>query len=93
MHNAGEDGSVIVSEILERGGHWGFNARTREHVDLVKEGIIDPTKVTRSAIQNAASMAGMLLTAECLVAPYEADSDEKKAKEELKRKKEQQIII
>jgi len=70
--NAGEEGSVVVREIL--GGlkgqkkHWGFNAATEEFEDLVKAGIIDPVKVTRSAVQNAASIAAMILTTECLVA-------------------------
>ncbi len=73
--NAGADGDVVVTEVLERGGDFGFNARTREYADLRATGVIDPTKVARTALENAASMAGMLLTAECLIAPFESDDD------------------
>jgi chaperonin GroEL len=70
--NAGQEGSVVVREILSglkgQKKHWGFNAATEEFEDLVKAGIIDPVKVTRSAVQNAASIAAMILTTECLVA-------------------------
>ena len=67
-NNAGMEGSVIVQKVksLEKG--WGFNAATGEYEDMVKAGIVDPAKVTRSALQNAASIASMLLTTECLVA-------------------------
>jgi len=60
--NSGLDGSVIVEDIKEKSGRWGFNAATGEMVDMVKAGIIDPAKVSRSALQNAASVAGLLLT-------------------------------
>jgi chaperonin GroEL len=67
--NAGEDGSVIVGKILEKDQYgFGFDAQTGEYVDLVKKGIIDPTKVVRTAIQNAASVAGLLITTEAMVA-------------------------
>jgi chaperonin GroEL len=67
--NAGEDGSVIVGKILEKDqyGH-GFDAQNDEYADLVKKGIIDPTKVVRAALQNAASIAGLLITTEAMVA-------------------------
>jgi chaperonin GroEL len=65
--NAGEDGSVVVQEILDRGGNTGFNANTLEFVDMFKTGIIDPAKVTRCALENAASIAGLMLTTDVLV--------------------------
>jgi len=65
--NAGEEGSIIVEKIRSAKGNTGFDANTGEMVDMVERGIIDPTKVTRSALQNAASVAGLLLTTECLV--------------------------
>ena len=66
-NNAGVEGSVVVEKISDGKGNFGFNADTLEYEDLVKAGIIDPTKVTRSALQNAASIASMMLTTECLV--------------------------
>ena len=65
--NAGIDGSIVVERVLAGKGAFGFNARTEEYGDLVKDGVIDPTKVVRSALQNAASVAGLLLTTEALV--------------------------
>ena len=67
VSNAGGDSSIIINKILEKDGNWGYNVATEEYVDLVKVGIIDPTKVTRSAVQNSCSIAGLLLTTECLV--------------------------
>jgi chaperonin GroEL len=66
--NAGEDGAVILNKILEGKGNYGFNAANGEYGDMVAMGIIDPTKVARSALQNAASVAGLLLTTEAMVA-------------------------
>ncbi len=67
--NAGHDGSVIVGKLNEsKDSTWGFDAQSGEFVDLVKSGIIDPTKVVRSALQNAASVAGLLITTEAMVA-------------------------
>jgi chaperonin GroEL len=67
--NAGEDGSVIVGKILENDQYaYGFDAQKGEYVNLVGKGIIDPTKVVRSALQNAASIAGLLITTEAMVA-------------------------
>jgi len=65
--NAGFDGSVVVEKIKEGKGGFGFNAGTEEYEDLLKAGIIDPTKVTRCALQNAASVAGLLITTECMI--------------------------
>ncbi len=65
--NAGYDGSVVVEEIRERKGAEGFDALTGEYLDLVKAGILDPTKVVRTALQNAASIAGLMLTTDTLV--------------------------
>jgi chaperonin GroEL len=65
--NAGQDGAVIVAEVKKHDGGHGYNAAEDKYEDLVKAGIIDPTKVTRSALQNAASIASLLLTTECVV--------------------------
>ncbi|HNY26741.1 MAG TPA: chaperonin GroEL, partial [Candidatus Sumerlaeota bacterium] len=65
--NAGAAGNIVVEKIKEAKGNKGYNAATGEYVDMIEAGIIDPTKVTRSALQNAASVSGMLLTTECLV--------------------------
>lgn len=65
--NAGKDGAVIVEEVRKRSGNVGYNAETDEYVDLVTTGIIDPTKVTRSALQNAVSAASMFVTTECAI--------------------------
>src|SRR6202050_357795 len=67
--NAGEDGSVIVGKILDKDQYaHGFDAQSGEYVNMVSKGIIDPTKVVRSALQNAASIAGLLITTEAMVA-------------------------
>ena len=63
--NAGVEGSVIIQKIREGKGDFGYNARTGEYVNMFEAGVIDPTKVTRVALQNAASVAGMFLTTEC----------------------------
>jgi chaperonin GroEL len=65
--NAGVEGSVVVQEIKRRKGNEGYNVSTGVYEDLVKAGVVDPKKVTRAALQNAASIAGLLLTTECLV--------------------------
>jgi len=65
--NAGVEGSLIVQEVKKRKGNDGYNVATGEYEDLVKAGVVDPKKVTRSALQNASSIAGLLLTTECLV--------------------------
>ncbi len=66
--NAGWEGSVVVDKLINNKGAFGFNAAKEEFEDLMKAGIIDPTKVVRCALQNAASVAGLLLTTECMVA-------------------------
>ncbi len=66
--NAGKDGAVVVDKILSLKGNQGYNAAKDEFEDMIKAGILDPTKVTRTALQNAASIAGLMLTTECLVA-------------------------
>jgi len=65
--NAGQNGAVIAERVKERDFNVGFNAATNEFVDMFEAGIVDPAKVTRSALQNAASIAGMVLTTECIV--------------------------
>jgi len=67
VENAGHEGSVVAKRVSEKKGAHGFNAATLEYEDLVKAGVIDPTKVTRTALQNAASIAGLMLTTECMV--------------------------
>jgi chaperonin GroEL len=66
--NAGVEGSIVVEKVKEKKGPFGFNAATEEYEDLVKAGVIDPTKVTRCALQNASSVAGLMLTTQCMVA-------------------------
>ena len=65
--NAGVEGAVVVGEILAGKGNFGYNVATDKYEDLVKAGVVDPTKVTRTALQNAASIAGLLLTTECMI--------------------------
>jgi chaperonin GroEL len=65
--NAGVDGSIVVQEVKRLKGNEGYNVATNEYEDLVKAGVVDPKKVTRAALQNAASIAGLLLTTECLI--------------------------
>src|SRR5438445_3412801 len=66
-YNAGAEGALVVEEVKKRKGNEGYDVSTEEYTDLVKAGIVDPTKVTRTALQNAASIAGLLLTTEALV--------------------------
>ena len=67
--NAGEDGAVISGKVLDKDEYnWGFDAQTGEFKDLVRAGIVDPTKVVRTALQDAASVAGLLVTTEAMVA-------------------------
>lgn len=65
--NAGIEGSVVIMNTMAKTGDYGFNARTEEYVDLKKAGVIDPLKVTRIALENASSIAGMILTTECVI--------------------------
>ena len=66
--NSGVDGSIVVNKVQEGKDAFGFNAATLEYGDLVKAGVIDPTKVVRTALQNAASVSGLMLTTETLIA-------------------------
>ena len=65
--NAGVEGAVVVGQVASNKGNYGYNVATGEYEDLVKAGVVDPTKVTRTALQNAASIAGLLLTTECMI--------------------------
>ena len=65
--NAGLEDSVVINEIKNKKGNTGFDSRNEEYVDMLKAGIIDPTLVTRTAVQNAASIAGLLLTTEAVI--------------------------
>jgi chaperonin GroEL len=76
--NTGQDGDVVVAEILERGRGIGYDAGTGKYVNMVKTGILDPAKVSRTALQNAASVAGLMLTTELMVTEYKEDEDEEK---------------
>ena len=74
--NAGIDGSIVIEKVKGGKGAFGFNAATEEYEDLVKAGVIDPTKVVRSALQNAASVASLLLTTEAMVAEKPSEKHE-----------------
>ncbi|WP_296698630.1 chaperonin GroEL [Algoriphagus sp.] len=74
VSNAGGEPSVVINKIRENKGNYGYNARTDVYEDLFKAGVIDPTKVTRLALENAASIAALLLTTECVVADVKEDS-------------------
>ena len=67
VDNAGLEGAVIVQEVKKQKGSMGFNVATQQYTDLIKEGVLDPAKVTRMALQNAASISGLLLTSECMI--------------------------
>ncbi len=74
-HNAGKEGAVIVQKLLAEKGNFGYDAQDEEFCDMVKKGIIDPTKVTRSALQNAASIASLMLTTEAILTEKPSDDD------------------
>ncbi len=71
--NAGEEGSVVLNKVAEGEGNFGYNAATGEYTDMIEAGILDPTKVTRSALQNAASIAGLMITTEAMIAELPKD--------------------
>ena len=71
--NSGDEPSVVVDKVQQGSGNFGFNAATGEYGDMVEMGVLDPTKVTRTALQNAASIAGLMLTTECMVAELAED--------------------
>ena len=73
--NAGMEGSVVVAEVQAGEGNFGFNAATTEYGDMIEDGVVDPTKVVRSALQNASSIAGLLLTTETLITEIEEPPD------------------
>lgn len=73
--NAGLEGAVVVSQVENGEGNYGFNAAIEEYGDMVEFGVIDPTKVVRSALQNASSIAGLLLTTETLITEIEEPPD------------------
>ena len=74
VENSGGEGSVVVSKVLEGEKNFGYNAKEGKYVDMLKEGIIDPKKVTRVALENAASVAGMILTTECALVDIKEDT-------------------
>jgi chaperonin GroEL len=74
VENAGGEGSVVIAKILDGKGDFGFNAKTGEYVQMLKAGIIDPKKVTRVALENAASVSGMILTTECALIDIKEDA-------------------
>ncbi len=74
VYNAGEEASVVVAAVLTGKGNYGYNAANGTYGDMIDMGILDPTKVTRTALQNAASVASLMLTTECMIA--EAPKDE-----------------
>jgi chaperonin GroEL len=71
--NAGDEPSVVVNKVFEGTGNFGYNAATGEYGDMVEMGVLDPTKVTRSALQHAASIAGLMLTTDCMIAELPED--------------------
>src|SRR5205085_8366749 len=77
VYNAGDEPSVVVNKVLEGKGNYGYNAANGTYGDMIEMGILDPTKVTRTALQNAASVASLILTTEAMVA--EAPKDESPA--------------
>ena len=74
VENAGGEGSVVVSKVLDGKDSFGYDAKADQYVDLFKSGIIDPKKVTRIALENAASVAGMILTTECALVDIKEDT-------------------
>jgi chaperonin GroEL len=71
--NAGEEGSVVLNNVAGKDGNYGYNASTGEYGDMIQMGILDPTKVTRAALQNAASISGLMITTEAMVAELPED--------------------
>jgi chaperonin GroEL len=78
VDNGGEDGSVVADEVREKAANVGYDANTKDYVDMYKAGIIDPVKVVRTALDNAASIAALMLTTETLVTSYEKEDKEKR---------------
>ena len=74
VENAGGEGSVVVAKVMEGKKDFGYDAKSETYVDMLKAGIIDPKKVTRIALENAASVAGMILTTECALVDIKEDT-------------------
>ncbi len=74
VENAGGEGSVVINKVLEGKKDFGYDAKSEKYVDMLKAGIIDPKKVTRIALENAASVAGMILTTECALVDIKEDA-------------------
>jgi chaperonin GroEL len=74
VENAGGEGSVVVAKVFDGKGDYGYDAKSETYVDMMKAGIIDPKKVTRIALENAASVAGMILTTECALTDIKEDT-------------------
>ncbi|MBI5936897.1 MAG: chaperonin GroEL, partial [Betaproteobacteria bacterium] len=74
VNNCGEEASVVVNKVMGGKGNYGYNAQTGEYGDMMEMGVLDPTKVTRTALQNAASVAGLMLTTDCMVAEHPEDN-------------------
>ena len=74
VENAGGEGSVVINKVLEGKKNYGYDAKKDQYVDMLKAGIIDPKKVTRVALENAASVAGMILTTECALTDIKEDT-------------------
>jgi chaperonin GroEL len=81
--NAGGEPSVVLNKVLEGNGSFGYNATTEEYGDLLEMGILDPTKVTRSALQNAASISSLILTTDAMVAELTKDEEKPEAMGEM----------
>src|SRR5436305_694337 len=73
VFNAGKEGSVLLNEVQSKGGTFGYDARNDEVVDMIEKGIIDPAKVTKQALLNASSIAGLMLTTEALISEIKED--------------------
>ena len=74
VENAGGEGSVVVAKVIEGKRDFGYDAKSENYVEMLKAGIIDPKKVTRIALENAASVAGMILTTECALVDIKEDA-------------------
>jgi chaperonin GroEL len=81
VNNGGRDGSVVADEISQKSGNMGYDANSGEYVDMYKAGIIDPVKVVRTALSNAASIAALLLTTEALVTNFDKEDKAKRSVE------------
>ncbi len=79
VSNAGKEGAVVVQKVREGKGDFGYNARIDKYENLYESGVIDPTKVSRVALENAASIAGMFLTTECVIAEKKEDKPDMSA--------------